>query len=166
VNKENDRFKAIKGLRITNPRLIRKVVFRILLIYGIASGVNFIWEMLQMPFYEKMSFTDPESYLKCLQARGGDENIIIVIYRLGLLSFREWSWPVRLTISRIAYLVFVGGSIAILIELLALKNVRWYYTSLMPILLLARIGLIPFLQMIVLPYLSFLISSRAKILRR
>ena len=162
MSRRGDRIKAVRGSKAVYPRPIRKVVFQLLVIYGIAFGVNFLWEMLQMPFYEQMSFTDPESYLKCLPASFGDANVIIAIYGLGFFFFRDWRWPFKLTISRLTYLVLIGGSAAILIELLALKAGRWNYSSFMPLLPLARIGLIPFLQMIILPYLSFLISSRTK----
>ncbi|UCF96547.1 MAG: hypothetical protein JSV89_15400 [Spirochaetaceae bacterium] len=135
-------------------------MFRILAIYGVAFIINYVWEMLQMPFYERMSFADPASYLQCVQASFGDANIIIAIFGLGLFMFRNWEWPKPLTLWKLAYLAVIGGSIAVSIELFALKAGKWRYSSLMPLLPLVRVGLIPFLQLLILPYLSYSIAGR------
>ena len=142
-----------------------KAAQRFLLIYGIAFGINLIWEMLQMPFYEQMTFTDAGSYLMCLKASFGDANIVIAIYGLGLLLFRHWRWPLEMTPWKVIYLVAIGGITAILIEYSALREHRWIYSSLMPRLPMLKIGLIPLLQLIILPYLSYAIACRTRLCR-
>jgi hypothetical protein len=141
-------------------------MFRLLVIYSIALIVNYVWEMVQMPFYQDMPFNEVRSYLLCLRASFGDANVTISIFIMGLLLFRNWYWPVKLTIPKFAYLIISGGGIAILIELFAVKAGRWTYTSLMPLLPLVRVGLIPFAQLIILPYLSYMIACRTKIFKR
>ena len=142
-----------------------KSALRFVLIYGIALGLNYVWEMLQMPFYQQMTFTDVGSYLMCLKASFGDANIVIAIYGLGLLLFRHWRWPLGMTPWKATYLIATGGITAILIEHSALKGDRWSYSSLMPLLPLLGTGLIPFLQLIILPYLSYAIACRARLCR-
>jgi hypothetical protein len=144
---------------------IRKAAQRFLLVYVIAFGINLIWEMLQMPFYEQMAFTDVGSYLMCLKASFGDANIVIAIYGLGLLLFRRWRWPLGMNLWKVLYLVAIGGTVAVLIEHFALRADRWSYSSLMPLLPLLGTGLIPFLQLIILPYLSYAIACRRRLCR-
>jgi hypothetical protein len=142
-----------------------KAAQRFLLVYAIAFGMNLIWEMLQMPFYQQMTFTDVGSYLMCLKASFGDANIVIAIYGLGVLFFHHWRWPVGMTPWKATYLIAIGGITAILIEHSALKGDRWSYSSLMPRLPVLEIGLIPFLQLIILPYLSYAIACRRRLCR-
>jgi hypothetical protein len=102
---------------------------RLLVAYAIAMCINYVWEMAQMPLYQDMRFDKLRSYLLCLQASFGDANITIALFIMGLLLIRNWSWPAKLNIPKLAYLTISGGGIAVLIELLALKNGRWTYTS-------------------------------------
>lgn len=139
---------------------MKLAVVRLLVVYAIAMCINYVWEMAQMPLYQDMRFDKLRSYWLCLQASFGDANITIALFVMGLLLFRNWYWPAKLNIPKLAYITISGGGIAILIELLALKNGRWTYTSLMPLLPLVGVGLIPFLQLITLPYISYLLSLR------
>lgn len=146
-------------------RLARQVFPRLFAIYGIALGINYVWEMLQMPLYEGMYFSEPASYLLCLKASFGDANIAIAIYLLGSLLFRDWRWSNNMTIAKLAYLSVAGGSTAIVIESLAFDAGWWNYSHLMPLLPLLKVGLVPFLQLILLPYPSYLIAGRIPCLR-
>jgi hypothetical protein len=142
-----------------------RFVIRLLVIYAAALSINYGWEMLQMPFYENMSFTDPDSYLQCLWASFGDANIVISLYGFGLLVFRDWRWPLSPSLCKFAYLIATGGGIAVLIELRALGAGRWSYSSLMPLIPLLRVGAVPFAQLIILPYLTYLLVCRTTLFR-
>lgn len=45
-------------------RRITQIVTGLLSIYLIAFAINYIWEMLKMPFYRGMSFINLSSYFK------------------------------------------------------------------------------------------------------
>lgn len=143
-------------------RRMKSAVVRLLVVYAIAMSINYVWEMAQMPLYQDMRFNELHSYFLCLQASFGDANITIAIFVVGLLLFRNWSWPAKLNIPKFAYLTITGGGIAILIELLAMKIGRWTYTSLMPLLPSVGVGLIPLLQLMILPYVSYILSLRTQ----
>jgi len=143
----------------------KSIIIRLLVIYGVAMGINFVWEMAQMPLYQEMPFDEIRSYFLCMRASFGDANITISIFVLGLLLFRDWNWPAKLTIPKLAYLIISGGGIAILIELSALKGDRWAYASVMPLLPVVKIGLIPLLQLIVLPLSSYYLSLKISLSR-
>jgi hypothetical protein len=139
---------------------MKSVIIRLLVIYAVALGINYLWEMAQMPLYQEMRFDDIRAYLICLRASFGDANITIIIFVIGLLFFKSWYWPKKLTILKVAYLVFSGGGTAIVIELIALNRGSWTYTPLMPLIPVLRTGLVPFVQLMILPYFSYLISIR------
>ena len=143
-----------------NIRGIKSAIIRLLAIYAAALGINYLWEMAQMPLYQNMPFDDISAYLICLRASFGDANITIIIFGIGLLLFKSWYWPKKLTILKAAYLVVSGGVTAIGIELIALNRGSWTYTQLMPLIPVLRIGLVPLVQLMILPYLSYLISIR------
>jgi hypothetical protein len=139
---------------------MKSAVARLLVVYAVAMCINYVWEMAQMPLYQDMRLDELRSWLRCLQASFGDANITIAIFIMGLLLFRDWSWPAKLNIPKLAYITISGGGVAVLIDLFALKNGRWTYTSLMPLLPLVGVGLIPFLQLMLLPYVSYLLALR------
>jgi len=146
-----------------NTRQMKWVVVRLVVVYVISMSINYLWEMAQMPLYQDMRFDDLRAYLLCLRASFGDANITITIFTIGLLLFRSWYWPNKLTIPKLAYLVISGGGTAILIELVALNRGSWTYTPLMPVFPVFRTGLVPFLQLIILPYVSYLLSLQTPI---
>ena len=137
-----------------------KAIKRIALISAIALPVNYVWEMLQMPLYQGMYFSDPNAWLSCLRASVGDVFITVFIFLGGRLIFSSWSWPRSLGAARIAYLVLIGIVIAVAIEIMALKAGRWSYSPLMPVVPGISVGIVPVLQLIFLPYLSYFLAFR------
>lgn len=134
-------------------------------LYSTAFLINYIWEMAQMPFFSGMDYSDIRVWLICLKASIGDANIIIVIFLIGRLFFRNWDWPNRLTLLKGVYLVLIGGLIAALIEIHALSTDRWSYSAIMPVIPRVQVGVLPFIQMIVLPFIAYFTVSRFVISR-
>lgn len=60
-----------------------------------------------------------------MQASFDGANIVIAIYGLGLPIFRNRLWPIKATAPELTFSVLLGGSIALAIELFALKTGRW-----------------------------------------
>lgn len=133
---------------------------RIALISAIALPVNYVWEMLQMPLFEGMYYSDPNAWISCLQASVGDLFITLFIFLVGRLIFSSWSWPHSPGAVRITYLVLIGAVIAVTIEIAALKAGRWNYSSLMPVVPGIGVGIVPIVQLIVLPYLGYILAFR------
>ena len=107
-----------------------------------------------------MEFSDIDSWLFCLWASFGDANITLGLFFIGILLFRSWSWPLRLTWAKGLYLFLIGAATAIAIELHAISTDRWAYSRLMPVLPYAEVGLVPTVQMIILPYTNIRIAFR------
>jgi hypothetical protein len=133
---------------------------RLLIIYLVAFLLNFIWEMIQMPFFEDMSFTDLKDWLLCFRASINDAGLVIFVYILGRTFFGNWEWGEDLDILKIGYLLIIGFVIAAYFEFNALNTGRWTYSQIMPRLPLIRIGFIPVIQMCILPAVSFKIGLK------
>jgi hypothetical protein len=116
-----------------------------------------MWEMLQMPFFKGMYFSDFKVWLTCARASLGDVVIILFIFALGRLIFRGWSWIDHLNVFKIIYLVIMGSSIAILIEIISIKYDRWVYSEIMPLIPKIHVGIIPVIQMIIAPFFSYIL---------
>ena len=141
----------------TEPNALK----RIALISAIALLVNYVWEMLQMPFFEGMYFSDPNAWLSCFQASVGDVFTTVFIFLVGRLIFGSWSWPHSPGVARITYLVLIGAVIAVTVEIVALKAGRWSYSALMPVVPGIGVGILPVVQLIFLPYLGYVLAFRA-----
>ncbi|MGC9313097.1 MAG: hypothetical protein ACP5IA_10435 [Sediminispirochaetaceae bacterium] len=140
----------------------RGVIRFVLILFAVSAGINYIWEMLQMPLYEDMPFGAPGSWILCFRASIGDGFIILFIWALGSAVFRSPTWFKPLTWRGTALLLLSGLFIAAGIELHALAAGRWAYSALMPLLPVLRVGLSPVLQLLFLPFICMQVSYRAE----
>jgi hypothetical protein len=136
-------------------------------LFVVSVGVNYVWEMAQMPLYQDMPFDTLRSWLLCFRASLGDGVIILAIWTIGFLVFRERYWftpgqgPSKAARgARFALLLAAGGIIAVAIEVHALGSDRWAYSSLMPLVPYLEVGLSPFIQLLILPFLSMIWAQR------
>lgn len=127
-------------------------------IFTTAVILNFSWEMLQMPFFNEMSFTDWQDWLLCFKASISDAGLVLSILFIGRVLFKDWEWHQNLDILKLGYLILFGFVIAVYFEVDALNTARWSYSKLMPTLPLIGVGLVPVIQMLILPVLSFKIG--------
>ena len=65
--------------------------------------------------------------------------------------FRRADWVTHPGVAGYALMTTVGLTIAVLIQRHALATGRWEYTENMPLLPIVRVGLVPVLQMVVVP---------------
>lgn len=146
--------------RFKNKLKIYKLGQYIFLIAAVAFIIDYIWEMAQMPFFTGMYFSDFKVWLICARASIGDVVIILIIFILGRLIFKKWNWIDHLNLLKIVYLLIMGVSIAIVIEIISLKYDRWDYSEIMPVIPKFGVGIIPITQMIILPLLSYIVASK------
>jgi hypothetical protein len=132
----------------------------LLRLFLIAVGINFIWEMAQMPLYENMPFDSVYAWWLCFRASLGDGVIVLLIWSAGWALFRTRAWFHPLRGANSVVLVVTGAVIAVAIEIHALGAGRWAYTDLMPIVPVAGVGLSPLIQLLVLPWISMVVARR------
>lgn len=120
---------------------------------------NFVWEVSQRPLYANYRFSWRE-VLHCFLAALGDVLILAVLYTVMRLIFGSWLWPQIPGAHRIVALVGLGAVIASAIERHALSVGRWTYSENMPLFPGTSLGLIPVLQMALIPLLLTSLSRR------
>ena len=129
-------------------------------LFGVAVFVNYLWEVLQMVFYQWWGASWLVGLLVCLQAALGDGLLVLALYGAGVGLFRSRWWILRPGGAGYAFLVFSGMAVAVAIELHALASGRWAYGALMPIIPGLGVGLLPVAQMMVIPPLVVLVTRR------
>ncbi len=134
-------------------RLSKVVLF--LTVIGFVS--NIIWENLQAPLYEGYnSFW--QHFNICFVATLGDVLIILTVFTVFALIYKNVYWFSGMNVMQIIFLVTLGAFIAVVIEAFNLGIGRWAYTDVMPTI--GGIGLLPILQMMILLPLTFYVTSK------
>jgi hypothetical protein len=114
--------------------------------------LNFPWEFLQVPLYKGMAAAPHwEASKFCTQAALGDAGVMLVAYWLVAITVRSRYWVVSPSMRAALGFVACDVAISVAIETLAIGQFgRWAYTESMPIVPLLSVGLLPFLQWILL----------------
>lgn len=123
--------------------------------------VNEVWEVAQMFAYIRPTGASWISeFARCTRAAAGDVVIILGIGAIGALASGDPAWS--LTGKRNVYVAssVLGLVYATLLERLALAEGRWSYADAMPLVPLLGVGLLPLLQMVLLPPLSIWLGRR------
>jgi hypothetical protein len=136
----------------------RPVTRLFVVIFLIAVAVNFAWEIAQSVLYAPMGGWLAATW-RCLVASLGDSVIVLGIAGSGWLLFRRVDWFVRPGLKEYLMMTALGITIAVLIERHALAAGRWVYTDRMPTLPFVNVGLVPVLQMVVLPPVVFWMAA-------
>jgi hypothetical protein len=132
------------------------VTLRAVLIGVLAAFVlNLVWENAQAFLFA--GYAGPlQHFWTCFVATLGDLAIIAAIYGAVALLWRDAGWYRRMSMGQVACAVVLGMAIAVAIEAWALASGRWAYDG-MPLVPFTGIGLVPVLQMVILPPLIFVI---------
>lgn len=139
--------------------MIRKYLTPLLVIAAVSLVLNILWENVQAPWY--MGYAGPVAHLPmCMRAAIGDVLIVLLIYGLFALMYKDMWWFQKLDWRSVVLLAVVGSSIGIGIEKLALSAQRWDYAQSMPIIPIVEVGLTPVLQMMLLPIVTFYLTSK------
>jgi hypothetical protein len=146
---------ALKGKGLLMEGIRRDVT----VLYAVAVTVNYPWELAQAPLFTAESH-GTGILLHCFVASLGDGILVLALFALGWLVFRRQDWFARPGLRGYALLVTSGAAVALIVEWIALHLLRrWTYTDAMPRLPGLDIGILPILQMVLLPPVVFRISA-------
>lgn len=128
-------------------------------IFVIAVAVNYVWELAQSPLY--LGQDEFRALLwHCLRAALGDGVLVLFILLSGIFVIRRPDWYRQLGRTGYFWMLSAGLGIGIAIEWLAVHVAgRWAYAPAMPVIPRLEIGLVPVLQMLLLPALIFRLAS-------
>lgn len=114
-----------------------------------AFFLNLAWENAQAPlfkgydgFWRHLPF--------CVTASVGDMAIVAGLCALVALAFHDAEWPKRMSLQHVATLMVFGALIAATFEWVSLARGRWQYAG-MPMIPVLELGLLPILQMTLIP---------------
>ena len=119
-------------------------------VFAVAVAINFVWEMAQSFLFAPMG-NAWEGTWRCLRASVGDAVVIVGLFAIGCVLFRRRLWIVQSGVAAYVFLIVAGVSIAIAMESLAVRQGWWANRAQMPTLPGLGVGLVPLLQMAILP---------------
>lgn len=129
-------------------------------IFSFSVPLNYGWEITQGFLYVGMSGI-AESWWHCFVASLGDGVLVGVIQLIGWCAFGRADWFIWPGSRRYAVMLGSGLVIGVAVEWVAVEVLhRWRYTEQMPLIPGAEIGLIPVLQMILLPPIIFALVAK------
>lgn len=128
-------------------------------LFAAAVLINFGWEMAQMGLYASTGSWLQDS-VGCVSASLGDGGMVLMMWATGALVFRRPDWFRRPRVSGYAFILTTGVMLAAAFETAALGSGRWAYGPSMPRLpMMPGLGLLPMLQMVILPPVIFKVVS-------
>lgn len=128
------------------------------LVAAIGFLTNLVWEVAQAPLYEGfISFS--HNFFLCFIASIVDAATILLIYAGFVAYYREVTWLGRFSWKEAALTMAIGFLIALIYEKWAFAIDLWSYTSRMPMVPGTDVGLLPVLQMMLLPPLTFYLTK-------
>ncbi|MBC7435927.1 MAG: hypothetical protein H7332_07650 [Bdellovibrionales bacterium] len=133
---------------------------RMVVLFIVASAINYPWEVLQMPLYTGQG--DWLTFARhCLLPSLGDGVILEIIFLCGVIVFGSASWADRPGLTGYAVMLGLGAVISVAVEWGAVHVLdRWSYAPGMPLWPGVDVGLVPVLQMLVLPPIAFALTAR------
>lgn len=128
-------------------------------IFFIAFALNYVWEIAQAPLYAGTGDWG-NAWLHCLVASLGDGILVSIIYAVGSVAFRCSNWYLHPTGRAYGLMLASGFCIGVAVEWAAILVLnRWAYASSMPLIPGLGLGLVPVLQMLLVPPLIFRIAA-------
>ena len=129
-------------------------------IFGVAVLVNSPWELAQAPLYVGLEHVRMVLW-HCFVASLGDGLLVLGIFVAGRVALRRHTWFVHPGVAGYGVMVAAGLVIGVTVEWVAVYIfARWMYTAWMPRVPGLAVGLVPVLQMLVLPPLIFHLVAR------
>ena len=130
-------------------------------VFVLAVLLNLIWEVAQISAYDFPESSLVTNVLGCFVPTLGDGLMILIIYWTGWLVFREFQWILSPGARGYLLMMVIGLMLAVFVEWNALyRTGAWAYSEQMITIPILGVGLLPILQMIVLPPATALLLQR------
>ena len=112
-------------------------------------ALHWLWENAQAFLFKGYAGFAQHLWM-CTVGTFGDLAIVAIMYGVVALLWRDYRWHRHGYVRQYFAAIVVGVGIAVLIEYRALATGRWAYDG-MPLVPFTGIGLLPILQMAILP---------------
>lgn len=129
-------------------------------LFVVAVPFNYFWEIAQGFLFVGMDWRSISTWVHCFIASLGDGVLVWIIFAAGWLAFKRSDWFVDPRARHYSVMLIVGLGLGIVVEGVAFRLInRWTYTEQMPLIPVLEIGLVPVIQMVVLPPAIFLVVA-------
>ena len=129
-------------------------------LFVVAVFTNYLWELAQAPLYVGMEGFRAVAW-HCFIASLGDGLLVLGIFVTGWIVLRRHRWFTHPGVAGYGVMVGTGLVMGVTVEWVAVHIlVRWMYTAWMPRVPGLAVGLVPVLQMLLLPPLIFYVVAR------
>lgn len=129
-------------------------------VFMLSVAVNFAWEFAQAPLYEWPGDSQ-NVWWHCFVAALGDGLLMLLIFGAGWLALGRSDWFLNPGARGYLVMLLTGLAIAVGLELIAVHTLkRWTYAELMPRIPGLEVGIVPVIQMLILPPVIFWIAAR------
>ncbi len=130
-----------------NPRIRLQIH-----LFLVAVLLNLIWEVAQIKAYDFPETSLMAVVIGCFVPSLGDGLMTLIIFWTGWAVFRDSRWILKPAVKGYVFMFVVGILLAVIVELNALYVTgAWEYNEQMITIPVLGVGLLPLLQMIVLP---------------
>ena len=136
--------------RIDNRPVAFRLIFRL---YTISWLLNTLWEVLQSPLFRVHG--NSNHLLFCLLAAIADAIMTVLLYFSFAQFYKNLFWFKKPGYYRLFLLALTGGLGALLSEFIHISLKQWSYQQSMPLIPLLNVGLVPVLQFMLLPGLTY-----------
>lgn len=113
-----------------------------------------------MPLYAGLEEYNAGVFWHCFVASLGDGIMVLLIAAAGRIVLRQSDWFLRPGVRGYLVMITTGLVLAVIVEWVALHILNhWQYTGHMPKLPVLNVGLVPLLQMMILPPIIFRVAA-------
>lgn len=121
-------------------------------LFLLAVPLNLVWEVAQITAYDFPETSLMRDIIGCFVPSLGDGLMTLIIYWTGWLFFRDSRWILSPAVKGYGFMIFAGVILATAVELNALyRTGAWSYGEQMMRVPILKVGLLPILQMVLLP---------------
>ena len=129
------------------------------MVYLLGVALNYGWELAQSGLFTEESNAG-NVWAHCFVASLGDGIMVLLLFGIGWSASGRRNWFVHPALNCYAILALSGVVMAVAVEWAAVHMLeRWSYAQAMPRVPGLEIGLVPVLQMVLLPPLIFRILA-------
>jgi hypothetical protein len=125
-----------------------------------ALPLNLTWEVAQIYAYEFPETTLIQDVIGCFIPTLGDGLMTLIIFWIGLTVFRDSKWILAPGVKGYVLMLAVGLLLAVIVEWNAFRTGAWGYNEQMITIPILGVGLLPILQMLLLPPATAVLVQR------
>lgn len=126
-------------------------------LFLLAVPLHLTWEVAQMEAYDFPTNSLMDDIIGCFVPSLGDGLMTLIIFWTGWAVFRDSRWILNPGITGYLLMLAVGLLLAVIVEWNAFRTGAWAYNEQMITIPILGVGLLPVLQMLVLPPVTVLL---------